>query len=88
VVASLSRHVVLSCHCCGMVVICCGCGCGESSLSLVMAADMAFLHHLDGVPVCPGGCWWWVVVWRQWVGIMGGRRGWSWWLRKKEVVVC
>jgi len=38
---------------------------------------MAFLHHLDGVPVSPGGCQWLsvVVVWQQWVGIMGGGGG-------------
>jgi len=68
--------VLSSCHCCGMVVVCCGCGCGESSLSLVVAADMAFLRHSDGVPVCPGGCRWWAVVWRRWVGVVGGRREW------------
>jgi len=56
--------VLSSCHCCGMVVVCCGHGCGESSLSLVVAADVAFRHHSDGVPACPGGCWWWAVVWR------------------------
>jgi len=56
--------VLSSCRCCGMVVVCCGCGCGESSLSLVMAADVAFLCCSDGVPACPGGCRWWVVVWR------------------------
>jgi len=68
----VGRSLTLSsCHCCGMVVICCGCGCGESSLSSVVAADVAFLHRSDGVPACPGGCqwwaggcWWWVVVWR------------------------
>jgi len=63
VVVLSSRRMVLSCCCCGMVVICCGCGCGESSLSSVMAADVVFLHHSDGVPACPGGCRWWVVVW-------------------------
>jgi len=68
--------VLLSCHCCGMVIICCGCGCGESSLSSVMAADMVFLRRSDGVPVCPGGCRWWAVVWRRWVGIVGGRHEW------------
>jgi len=30
-----------------------------------LAADMAFLHRSDGVLACPGGCWWWVVVWQQ-----------------------
>jgi len=93
--------VLSSCHCCGMVVICCGCGCGESSLSSVVAADVAFWHRSDGVLACPGGCWWWAVVWRRWVGIVGGHHEWAswvgivggggwwwWWLRKKEVVVC
>ena len=56
--------VLSSCRCCGMVVVCCGCGRGESSLSSVMAADVAFLRRSDGVPACPGGCWWWAVVWR------------------------
>jgi len=56
--------VLLSCRCCGMVIVCCGCGCGESSLSLVVAADVAFLHHSDGVLACPGGCRWWAVVWQ------------------------
>jgi len=79
-VALLSHRVVSSCHCCGMVIVCCGCGCGESSLLLVMAADMAFLHRSDGVPVCPGGCWWWAVVWRQWVGIVGGHHEWALWV--------
>jgi len=58
-VALSSRCVVSSCHCCGMVIICCGCGCSQSSLWLVVAADMVFLHHLDGVLACPGSCWWW-----------------------------
>jgi len=75
VVVSSSRRVVLSCCCCGMVIICCSCGCGESLLSSVMAADMAFLHRSDGVPACPGGCQWWAVVWRQWVGVVGGGGG-------------
>jgi len=69
--------VLSSCHCCGMVDICCGCGCGESSLSSVVAADMVFLRRSDGVPACPGGCRWWVVVWQRWVGVMGGCRGWA-----------
>jgi len=72
--------VLSSCCCCGMVVICCGCGCGESLLSSVMAADVVFLHCLDGVPVCPGGCRWWVVVWRRWVGVISGRHGWASWV--------
>jgi len=55
---------------------CCGCGCGESSLLLVVAADVAFLHRSDGVPACPGGCRWWAVVWRRWVGVVGGCREW------------
>ena len=96
--------VLLSCRCCGMVIVCCGCGCGESSLSLVMATDVAFLRRSDGVPSCPGGCWWWAVVWQRWVGVVGGCHEWVswvgivgggrwwwwwwWWLRKKEVVVC
>jgi len=63
VVASSSHRVVSSCHCCGMVVICCGCGCGQSLLSSVVAADMAFLCCLDGILACPGGCRWWAVVW-------------------------
>ena len=77
VVASSSHHVVLSCCCCGMVIICCGHGCGQSSLSSVVAADVAFLHCSDGVPVCPGGCWWWAVVWQQWVGVVGGCCEWA-----------
>jgi len=51
------------------------------------AADMAFLHHLDGVQVCQGGCQWSgvMVMQRQWVGIMDGCHGWWWWwLRKKK----
>jgi len=72
--------VLSSCHCCGMVVVCCGCGCGESSLSMVVTTDMAFLHCSDGVPACPGGCQWWAVVWRQWVGVMSGCRGWASWV--------
>jgi len=41
------------------------------------AADVVFLHHLDGVPASPGGCWWWAVavVWQRWVGVMGGGGG-------------
>ena len=80
--------VLLSCCCCGMVVVCCNRGCGESLLSSVMAADVAFLHRSDGVLACQGGCQWWAVVWRRWVGVVGGHHGWWWWLRKKEVVVC
>jgi len=72
--------VLLSCHCCGMVVICCGRGCGESLLSSVVAADVVFLCHSDSVPACPGGCWWWAVVWRRWVGVVGGCRGWVSWV--------
>jgi len=56
--------VLSSCRCCGMVIVCCGCGCGESLLSSVVAADMAFQHRSDGVLACPGGCQWWAVVWR------------------------
>jgi len=93
--------VLSSCHCCGMVIVCCSRGCGESSLSSVVAADVAFLHRSDGVPACPGGCQWWAVVWQRWVGVVSGHREWVswvgivggggwwwWWLRKKEVVVC
>jgi len=72
--------VLSSCCCCGMVVICCGRGCGESLLSLVVAADVVFLHRSDGVPACPGGCQWWAVVWRQWVGIVGGHCEWALWV--------
>jgi len=72
--------VLSSCCCCGMVVICCGCGCGESSLLSVVAADVAFWHRSDGVPACPGGCWWWAVVWQQWVGVVGGRHEWVLWV--------
>jgi len=74
--------VLSSCCCCGMVVVCCGCGCGcgESSLSLVVAADVAFWRHSDGVPGCPGGCRWWAVVWRRWVGVVGGCREWALWV--------
>jgi len=41
------------------------------------AADVVFLCRLDGVPVCPCGCRWWVVavVWQRWVGIVGGGGG-------------
>jgi len=72
--------VLLSCCCCGMVVVCCNRGCGESLLSSVMAADVAFLHRSDGVLACPGGCQWWAVVWRRWVGVVGGRCGWALWV--------
>ena len=68
--------VLSSCRCCGMVVICCGRGCGESSLLLVVAADVAFQRRSDGVPACPGGCRWWAVVGGG-VATMGGRRGWA-----------
>ena len=94
--------VLSSCRCCGMVIVCCGHGCGESLLSSVVAAHMVFLCHSDGVPACPGGCRWWAVVWRRWVGVVSGRCEWAswvgivgggggwwwWWLRKKKVVVC
>jgi len=72
--------VLLSCHCCSIVVVCCGCGCGESSLSSVVAADVAFLHRSDGVPACPGGCRRWAVVWRRWVGVVSGHCGWALWV--------
>ena len=67
-VALLSRCVVSSCRCCGMVIICCGCGCGQSSLSSVVAANVVFLHHSDGVPACPGQV---VVGGGQWCGNNG-----------------
>ena len=50
---------------------------GSSPPIDLLAADMAFLCRLDGVPACPGGCRWWAVavVWQQWVGVMGGGGG-------------
>jgi len=73
--------VLSSCHCCG-------CGCGESSLSLVVAADMAFLRRSCVQVVVGGGQWCGDDGWASWVGIVGGSGWWWWWLRKKEVVVC
>jgi len=44
--------------CCPAVVV------AWSSSVVVVAADVVFLCRSDGVLACPGGCWWWVVVWR------------------------
>jgi len=43
----------------------------------LLAADMVFLRCSDGVPASPGGCRWWAVavVWRRWVGVVGGGGG-------------